>query len=129
MKGKFTKIAVAVGVSGALILPASAANAASKTERALIGALIGGVAGAAVSNGDTSGVALGAVAGAALGAATAKDKRYHSSYRTSRPYAYSNRAYGNQYRTYDRGYAYDRGYSRDRGYRTGYPANYGYYGR
>jgi uncharacterized protein YcfJ len=123
MKGKFSRIAVAVGVSGALMIP-GAALAASKTERALIGALIGGVAGAAVSNGDTSGVAIGAVAGAALGAATAKDKNrhYRSGYRVNnRPYAYSN-----QYRSYDRGYTYDRVYdARGRGYRTSYPT-YGY---
>ncbi len=69
--GKFTKIAVAAAVTGALVLPASAAFAgdkSNKTERAILGAVIGGIAGAALSNGDKGGIAIGAVAGAALGA-------------------------------------------------------------
>jgi hypothetical protein len=100
--GKFTKIAVAAAVTGALVLPASAAFAgdkSNKTERAVIGALIGGIAGAALSKGDTGGIAIGAVAGAALGASTGgndRDHRYSSGYRDTR--------YGN-------GYGYNTGYN------------------
>jgi hypothetical protein len=100
MKTKFTRIAVAASVSGAMILSAGQAFAGPKTERALIGALIGGVAGVALSRNDTQGALIGAAAGAALGAATAKDNghRYRTTYRDSRSY------YGNTggYRTYDR---------------------------
>jgi hypothetical protein len=122
IKSKLTKIAVATGVAGALIVPASAAQAGEKTERAIIGAILGGVAGAAIAKDDTAGVAIGAAAGAALGAATAKDKdrRYHRSYRSSRPYAYSDR-----YRTYQPRYA-----PAYNGYRNaGYYDQYGYYHR
>jgi hypothetical protein len=91
--GKFTKIAVAAAVTGALVLPASAAFAGdrnNKTERAILGAVIGGIAGAALSDGDRGGIAIGAVAGAALGASTGhgdrydRDHRYSSGYRDSR---------------------------------------------
>ena len=82
--GKFTRIAIATAVAGAVALPASGALAASKTERALIGALIGGVAGVAISKNDTSGALIGAGLGAALGAATAKSNNnrygYNSTY-------------------------------------------------
>lgn len=123
--GKFTKIAVAATVAGAMIVPASSAFAASKTERAILGAVIGGVAGAAIGDGKTEAVAIGAVAGAALGATTAKKKNnYGYGYRTAPRYQQS-RGYDNRY--YDqRGhqnsrYAYDR-YgnrydARDYGYR------------
>lgn len=108
MKTRFTRIAIAAAVTGAIALPASGAMAASKTERALLGGLLGAVAGAAISDGRTEGVAIGAVAGAALGAATSKDRRYRSSYRQTRPY-YAN----SQYRSYDRqgdGRYYGQGY-------------------
>jgi len=126
--GKFTKFAVAAGVAGALVLPAAQAQAADRTERAVIGALLGGVAGAAISHGDGGAAALGAVAGAAIGASTGHERRYRSAYRTSRPYAYDNRY---AYRGYgDSRYAYQ-GY-RD-GYRTssygGYYDGYGAYHR
>lgn len=109
---KFTKTAIVVAITGALVAPASAAFAADKTERAIIGALIGGVAGAAIGDGKTEAVAIGAVAGAALGATTAKNKRYSNSYRTAPRYQQS-RYYDNRY---DRG-----GYRNDR-----YDARYGY---
>lgn len=119
MTGKFTKIAVAALVTGAVALPAAGAQAASQTERALIGALLGGVAGAAVSNGDGGATAIGAVAGAALGAATSnnRDRRYYrsSNYRYDRGYA-SNRRYNNQVR-YDR---YGRAYYAQPDYRYSY---------
>ena len=129
--GKFSRIAAAAAVSGAVMVPASAALAGDKTERAVIGAVLGGVAGAALSNGDGGATAVGAVAGAAIGAATAdnnRNDRYRRAYRTQRPY-YSD----TRYRTYDRGYynrGYDnRGYSRD-GYRYGgrYSSSYAPYG-
>ena len=85
--GKFTKIAVAAAVTGAFVLPASAAFAGDKTERAVIGALIGGLAGGALSKGGTNGIVIGAVAGAALGAATDNDhndRRYSSGHRDTR---------------------------------------------
>ena len=118
-----SKIAIAAAVSGAMVLPATGALAASKTERAIIGAMLGGAAGAALSNGDGGAVAIGAVAGAALGASTGKDHRYHRSYRQTRPYYsdaryrdYDRRGsyYGSQrYDRYDTGYSYDRyGYRR-----------------
>lgn len=94
---KAARIAIAAAIAGAVALPASGALAASKTERAIIGALLGGVAGAAVSDGDGAAVAIGAVAGAALGSATAKDKRYHAGYRQTRPYYANN----NGYQAYD----------------------------
>jgi uncharacterized protein YcfJ len=105
---KFTKIALAATLAGAVALPASGAFAASrKTENALLGAVIGGVAGGVIGDGKGSSVALGAVAGAAIGAATTKDKRrYHRSY-NSRP-AYNSYAYRNNDRR-DRGY-YNAGY-------------------
>ncbi|WP_454717630.1 glycine zipper 2TM domain-containing protein [Caulobacter segnis] len=118
----FTKTAIAVAITGALVAPASSAFAASKTERAILGAVIGGVAGAAVGNGKTEAVAIGAVAGAALGATTAKKKNYGYGYRTAP--RYDNRGYNNRYeqRGYQNSrYAYDR-YgnrydARDYGYR------------
>lgn len=110
---KFTKTAIVVATVGALVAPASAAFAANKTERAIIGALIGGVAGAAVGDGKTEAVAIGAVAGAALGASTGKsNKRYGHGYRSNPRYENS-RYYDNRY---DRG-----GYRNDR-----YDARYGY---
>lgn len=117
MMRKFTRIALAAGVSGALVASAGAASAGQKTERALLGAVLGGVAGAALSKGDTGGAAIGAVAGAALGAATAKDnnRRYYSrSYQTSRPYYANDNRY---YRTNDRYYGPD---YRNNGYYGGY---------
>jgi uncharacterized protein YcfJ len=125
--GKFTKIAVAAAVTGALVLPASAAFAgdkSNKTERAILGALIGGIAGAALSDGDKGGIAIGAVAGAALGASTGssndRDHRYSSGYRDTR-YGYGS--------SYNNGYSqsYNNGYGRDR-YNTGYRSNGGQYG-
>lgn len=123
MTNKLTKTLMALGVAGAVALPASQAAAASKTESALLGAVLGGVAGAAIGDGKTEGVVLGAVAGAALGAAVDNNndrRRYRSgyAYRTSRPYYRDSR-----YRTYDRGYYGD--YRRSGGYDDGY----GYYGR
>lgn len=117
--GKFTKIAVAATVAGAMIVPASSAFAASKTERAILGAVIGGVAGAAIGDGKTEAVAIGAVAGAALGATTAKKKDYRYGYRTAP--RYDNRGYYNQRGYQNSRYAYDR-YgnrydARDYGYR------------
>lgn len=115
----FTKIAVAATVAGAMIVPASSAFAASKTERAILGAVIGGVAGAAIGDGKTEAVAIGAVAGAALGATTAKKKDYRYGYRTAP--RYDNRGYYNQRGYQNSRYAYDR-YgnrydARDYGYR------------
>lgn len=133
--GKFTKIAVAAAVTGALVLPASVAFAGSKnnkTERAILGAVIGGIAGAALTDGKTNGIAIGAVAGAALGASTGhgdrydRDHRYSSNYRDPR-YGYGS-SYNNGYSQsgYNNGYGqsgYNNGYGRDqRGdrYNTGY---------
>ena len=113
---KFGKIAIAVAVTSAVALPATGALAASKTERALIGALIGGAAGAALGNGDGGAVAAGAAAGALVGVATAKPKYYRSGYRTSRPY-YRDTRYG----------GYDRAYSPRDAYR--YDTRYDDYGR
>lgn len=141
--GKFTKIAVAAAVTGALVLPASAAFAgdkSNKTERAVIGALIGGLAGAALSKGDTGGIAIGAVAGAALGASTGnndRDHRYSSNYRDPR-YGYGS-SYNNGYsqsgygQSYSNGYGQSQntGYGRDRRgdrYNTGYRQDGGQYG-
>ena len=121
---KFTKIAVATSVAGALIVPASAAHAGDKTERAIIGALVGGVAGAALSRDDTKGAAIGAVAGAALGVATAKDKnrRYSRSYRARPAYAYDDRyRYDTRYQPrYEQRYQQPRGYYDQYGYYRGY---------
>lgn len=117
---RFTKIAAATGVAGALIVPASAAHAGEKTERAIVGALIGGFAGAALSKDDTTGVAIGAAAGAALGAATAKDKhrRYSRSYRARPAYAYDDRyRYGTRYQPrYEQRYEPRRAYYDEYGY-------------
>ena len=123
IKSKLTKIAVATSVAGALVVPASAAQAGEKTERAIIGALLGGVAGAAIAKDDTAGVAIGAAAGAALGVATAKDKnrRYHRSYRSAPRYAYDNRY---RYRSYQPRYAPAYSYRN-----AGYYDQYGYYHR
>jgi len=108
--GKFTKAAIAVAITGALVAPASTAFAGEKTNRAIVGALIGGIAGAAIGDGKTDAVAIGAVAGAALGATTAKDKydrRYSQSYRSAPRYSDSRYGYDNRYSTGNR-YAYDR---------------------
>lgn len=123
MTNKLTKTFLALGVAGAVALPASQAAAASKTESALLGAVLGGVAGAAIGNGKTEGVVLGAVAGAALGAAVDNDndrRHYRNgySYRTSRPYYRDTR-----YRTYDRGNYYGGDYRRS-GYYDGYGSYY-----
>jgi len=136
---KFTKIAVAAAVTGALVLPASAAFAgdkSNKTERAVIGALIGGIAGAALSDGTTGRLATGAGAGAALGASTGntdRDRRYSSNYRAPR-YGYGS-SYNNGYGQsgYNNGYgqSYNTGYGRDRRgdrYNTGYRQDGGQYG-
>jgi len=113
--GKMTKIAVAAAVTGAIVLPASGALAADKTERALIGAILGGVTGAAISKGDTGAVAMGAAAGALVGVATAKDRNHSRGYYQSRQYRQAQyRGYDNRY---DNGYygrydtRYDRGYN------------------
>lgn len=88
-QGKLTKTAIAAAICGAMILPASSALAASKTERAIIGAMIGGVAGAALSKGDTTATTAGAAAGALIGVATDRDRydRYdrHDRYGDYRP--------------------------------------------
>lgn len=119
----FTKTAIAATVTAAMIIPASSAFAASKTERAILGAVIGGVAGAAIGDGKTEAVAIGAVAGAALGATTAKKKNYGYGYRTAPRYdnrgyynnRYDQRGYQNSRYAYDRyGNRYD---ARDYGYR------------
>ena len=120
--GKFSKIAIAAAVTGALVLPASAAFAGDrkdkKTERAIVGALIGGIAGAALSDGDKGTIAVAALAGAAIGASTGdnrRDPRYAGNYNNGR-YAngYGNTGYGNT------GYGYSNG-------NTGYGnTGYGY---
>ena len=123
MTTKVTKIALAAAIAGAVALPASGALAASKTDRAILGAVIGGIAGAALSDGRGEGVALGAVAGAALGAATHNDHdRYSYGYRTSRPY-YNND--GRYYRAYDQRYYGQRYYGQGRDYDR-YDTRYGY---
>lgn len=123
-QGKKTKIAVAALVAGSIALPAGAASAGEKTERALIGAILGGVAGAAISKDDATGALVGAAAGAALGAATAKDdnhyrRSYRQSYRTARPYHRDTR-YGGynryDYGRYDTGGYYGRSYGPYAGY-------------
>jgi uncharacterized protein YcfJ len=115
--GKIAKTAIAATVTGAMLLPATGALAASKTERALIGALVGGVAGAALGDGDGGAVAMGAAAGALVGVATAKDRHHHRSYyRTSRPY-YRDARY------------YDRRDHHGRSYYGRYDTDYRYYGR
>lgn len=123
MTNKLTKTILALGMAGAVALPASQAAAASKTESALLGAVLGGVAGAAIGNGKTEGVVLGAVAGAAVGAAvdSNNDRRHYRNgyaYRDSRPYYRDTR-----YRSYDRGY-YGSNYRQ-----TGYYDGYGNYRR
>jgi uncharacterized protein YcfJ len=139
MTTKFTRFAVAAGVAGALIVPATSAQAASQTERALLGAVLGGVAGAALGHGDGDAVAVGAVAGAALGAVTKDNnhrRHYSRSYRTTRPYAYDNRyqyntrSYGNQYDSrYGRAYDPRSRYGYGSGYSNGYYDSYGAYRR
>jgi hypothetical protein len=112
---KPAKIAIAAAVSGAMLLPATGAFAASKTERAILGGLLGAAAGAAVTGGDTDGVVIGAAAGSVLGIATAKKKHYYNrSYRSSRPYYRES-----SYRTYDRAPRSNRYYYDD--------YNHGYY--
>jgi len=114
-QSKTARIAVAAAVSGAMLLPATGAFAASKTERALLGGLLGAAAGAAVTGGDTDGVVIGAAAGSVLGVATAKKNHYKRSYRTSQPY-YRDAGY---YRNYDGGRYYRDDYRRS-DYRHGY---------
>lgn len=127
--GKFSKIAIAAAVTGALVLPASAAFAGDRkdkqTERAIVGALIGGIAGAALSDGDKGAIAVAALAGAAIGASTGdnrRDPRYAGNYNNGR-YAngYGNTGYG--YGNGNNGYGYsNNGYSNN-----GYANNgYGY---
>jgi uncharacterized protein YcfJ len=116
--GKFTKTAVAIAITGALVVPASTAFAGEKTDRAVVGALIGGIAGAALGHGKGDAVAIGAVAGAALGATTGNnnDRRYSQSYRTAPRYGYDNRYSSNN--RYDRNdHRYDR---HDNRYAYGY---------
>lgn len=110
-QGKFTRTAIAAVICGAMILPASGALAASRTERAIIGAVIGGVAGAALSNGDTTATTAGAAAGALVGVATGRSRndrydRYdrYSDYR-SQP-SYRNRRHRD-----DASYGYQQPYS------------------
>jgi uncharacterized protein YcfJ len=97
--GKFTKTAVAIAITGALVAPATAAFAGEKTDRAVVGALIGGIAGAALGHGKGDAVAIGAVAGAALGATTSNnnDRRYSQSYRTAPRYSDNRYGYDNRY--------------------------------
>lgn len=113
-QSKFSRFAAGAAVTLGLLVPATGALAADKTERALIGALIGGVAGAALSNGEGGATALGAVAGAAVGVASARDNddgRYRTRY--AQPYAHDSRyRYASRYDGYrygDRGDAYWRG--------------------
>lgn len=109
--GKTSKIVLAAAISGSLMLPAGAAFAGGKTERALLGGLLGAAAGAVVTGGDTDGVVIGAAAGSVLGVATAKKKypkRYQSS---SRSYYEGDRYYKPaKSRYYDDDYR--RGYNR-----------------
>lgn len=109
MTRTFTHFALAAALVGAVSVPASGAFAASKTERALLGAVIGGVAGAALTHGGTEGVVVGAAAGAALGVVTKNTGRHHrysQRHRTSQPY------YSDGYGQYDRSTngAYDNRY-------------------
>lgn len=93
MTNRITKIAAAA-VIAALVLPASQAFAASKTENALIGGAIGALAGALLGHGDTGAVVGGAAVGALVGVATDKPDRYgdrnrayrSTGYRTSQSY-------------------------------------------
>jgi hypothetical protein len=114
-QSKTARIAVAAAVGGAMLLPATGAFAASKTERALLGGLLGAAAGAAISGGDTDGVVIGAAAGSLLGVATAKKDHHRHSYRTSQRY-YRDAGY---YRNHDRGRYYRDDYRRS-DYRHGY---------
>jgi uncharacterized protein YcfJ len=124
--GKTAKIAIAAAIGSAMLLPATGALAASKTERALVGALIGGAAGAALGHGEGGAVAAGAAAGALIGVATHNDHRYSRSYRDSRPY-HQDAGYYDR-RDY-RGYNGYNGYNSYGRYDTSYRAPYGYYGR
>lgn len=111
-----TKTLTAVAVVGALALPATGALAASKTEKAVVGALIGGLLGAAVSNGDSTATVVGVAAGAAIGASTGSDRRYDNRYgryydsrgRYVQPTRYDTRydSYGHGQRGYDSRYGY-----------------------
>jgi hypothetical protein len=114
-QSKTARIAIAAAVGGAMLLPATGAFAASKTERALLGGLLGAAAGAAISGGDTQGVVIGAAAGSVLGVATANKHDYRYGYRTSRPY-YRDASY---YRSHDGGRYYRDDYRRS-DYRHGY---------
>ena len=125
--GKITKTVVAVAITGALVVPATAAFAGEKTDRAVVGALIGGVAGAALGHGKGDAIAIGAVAGAALGATTAKSKYDDRRYGYEHRYAprYDNAQYGASRYAYDNNrYAHDRyGHRYDR-----YDVRYDRYG-
>ena len=108
MTRKFTRIAMAAIAATALLAPATGALAASKTERALIGAMLGGAAGAVLTRGKTEGVVVGAAAGAALGAITDKDRRHRYGRRHSAGYSdasydgYDRADYGRYDTRYDR---------------------------
>ena len=94
-----SKTLIAGAITAALVLPASAAFAGDKTNKAILGAVIGGLAGAALGDGDKGAVAIGAIAGAAIGASTAKsnnDPRYNSSYRSRPAYNGYQQGYGQQ---------------------------------
>lgn len=145
-----TKTLIAGAITAALVLPASAAFAGDKTNKAILGAVIGGLAGAALGDGDKGAVAIGAIAGAAIGASTAKsnnDPRYNSSYRSRPAYngyqqgygqqgyeqqgygqqAYGQQAYGQQgYQSRDTRYGRDNRYSRGDRYETRYDARPAY---
>ena len=128
-----TKTITAAAIVGALALPATGALAASKTEKAVVGALIGGLLGAAVSNGDSTATIAGVAAGAAIGASTGSNNRYDSRYdrrydsrgRYVQPTRYN--SYDNRYGArYDNrsGYGYDQRVYDQRGYDPRY--SYGY---
>ena len=94
-----SKTLIAGAITAALVLPASAAFAGDKTNKAILGAVIGGLAGAALGDGDKGAVAIGAIAGAAIGASTAKsnnDPRYNTSYRSRPAYNGYQQGYGQQ---------------------------------
>lgn len=140
-----SKTLIAGAITAALVLPASAAFAGDKTNKAILGAVIGGLAGAALGDGDKGAVAIGAIAGAAIGASTAKsnnDPRYNSSYRSRPTYssyqqgygqqgygqqAYGQQAYGQQgYQNRDTRYVRDNRYGGGDRYQTRYDARPAY---
>jgi hypothetical protein len=127
MTSKFTRIAIATAVAGAMALPAGGAMAGtSKTESALLGGLLGAVAGGAIGHGKTNGVLLGAAAGAALGVAVDSSNDRNHSYRSGRSYRdsrrYSAPRYASQYAPRNDGRYYEQTQSR---YDYGYDS-YGY---